>query len=120
MDEKMARRLIACAWIVGTILGGLTIIGALFNLGGLNTYNLVDAAIILGVAYGTYRGSRICAGLGLLYYAFNQMARLRMAHAPEMNIGVITIVTLFCAAYIAGLVGTFALHSRGASPKPVS
>ncbi len=112
MDETMARRLIACGWIVGAILGGLTVLGSLFNLGGLNIFNLLDAAIMLGLAYGTYRTSRICAVLALLYYAFNQMARLRMAHAATMNIGVIATVTVFCAAYIAGLVGTFAVHSH--------
>ena len=117
MGEKMARRLIRCGWIVGAILGGLTIFGSLFNLGGLNIYNLIDAVMILGLAYGTYRGSRICAGLALFYYALNQTAQLRMAHAPGMNMGVIATVVVFSAAYLAGVVGTFALHSSRA-PTP--
>ncbi|HVN90009.1 MAG TPA: hypothetical protein VMT61_09360 [Candidatus Binataceae bacterium] len=116
----MARRLITCGWIVGSILGVLTILGSLFNLGGLNIFNLIDAAIMLGLAYGTYRTSRICAVLALAYYAFNQMARLRMAHASSMHIGVIATVTVFCAAYIAGVVGTFGLRSNGGAAKAAS
>ena len=112
----MARRLIACGWIVGLVLGGLTIIGALFNLGGLNIYNLIDAAIILGLAYGTYRGSRICAGLALLYFAINQMARLRMAHAPGMSARVTVTIAVLGGAYLAGVIGTFALNPSGLSP----
>ena len=112
IGEKTANRLIAWGWIAGLILGGLTAVDAALKLGGLNGYNFIDAAIILGLAYGTYRKSRIGAGLAAAYYAVNQIIRFSMTHAAAPSASVIATIAIFGSAYLSGMIGTFALHGR--------
>lgn len=109
IDENTARRFIACGWIVATVLGFLTAVGALLGAFGLNPYNLIDAAIFFGLAFGVYRSSRVCAIALLLYHILNQALRLSVTHGIEPAGAAIAI--LIASAYILAIIGTFAAHS---------
>ena len=68
IDETMAERMVACGWIAAAIAGLATLVFSLTSSYGLTHYNLVDAALLFGLAYGIYRRSRICAVLALAYH----------------------------------------------------
>ena len=108
MDDKTIARLIACGWIAAAAAGLLTAVMIAF--GSLPKLSLLDAAALLGLAYGIRRRSRVCAVLALIYHIANRgLVYLHVAHVPPAIVaGDLVFVTL----YIFGVAGTFAAHSR--------
>ncbi len=98
-------------WGAATIAGVLTAVGAIFKLGGLNSFNLIDMGIYFGLAFGVYRKSRICAGLLLFYYLINQYKRVAVQHFP-ISISRIILTALFVSAYLLATVGTLEWHKQ--------
>ena len=106
----MAERMVACGWIAAAIAGFATLIFSLAESFGLNHYNLVDAAILLALAYGVYRRSRTCAVLALAYHILNRV----MLYAGTRDVPPITMVItlVFAALYVLGVIGTFVHNAR--------
>ena len=69
----MAERMVACGWIAAAIAALTTLTFSLTSSFGLTHYNLVDAALLFGLAYGIYRRSRTCAVLALAYHILNRL-----------------------------------------------
>jgi hypothetical protein len=109
INEKMANGFIAAGWGAATIAGALTGFGAVLKMGGLNYFNLIDAGIYFGLAFGIFRKSRVCAGLLLLYYLINQYTRVAIQHFP-ISISGLIVTAIFTAAYLLSIIGTIALR----------
>jgi len=105
----MAERMVACGWIAAAIAGLATLIFSLTSSYGLTHYNLVDAALLFGLAYGIYRHSRICAVLALAYHILN---RLMIFYARDVPPIAIVLTLMFAALYVLGVIGTFVHHAR--------
>jgi hypothetical protein len=110
IDNTMAERMVACGWIAATIAGLATLVISLTASFGLTHYNLVDAGLLLGLAYGIYRRSRTCAVLALAYHILNRTVLfMRMSDLPPITI-VLTLI--FATLYVLGVIGTFVHHAR--------
>jgi hypothetical protein len=110
IDEKMTERMVACGWIAAAIAGLITL-GLSLNGGlGLTRLNLVDAALLLGLAYGIYRHSRTCALLVFFYHVGNRA--FIYSHAQHVPAAIVAADLIFAALYVLGIVGTFAHHAR--------
>jgi len=109
IDDTMAERMVACGWIAAAIAGLTTLIFSLTSSFGLTHYNLVDAALLIGLAYGIYRRSRTCAVLALAYHILN---RLMIFHARDVPPIAIVLTLMFAALYVLGIIGTFVHHAR--------
>lgn len=110
IDDTMAERMVACGWIAAAIAGLATLAFSLTSSFGLNHYNLVDAAILLALAYGIYRRSRTCAVLALAYHVLNRA--MLYANAHEMPPATTVITLIFAALYVLGVIGTFVHHAH--------
>ena len=109
IDDTMAERMVACGWIAGAIAGLATLIFSLTSSYGLTHYNLVDAALLFGLAYGIYRHSRICAVLALAYHILNRLMIFSGQNVPPIAI---VLTLMFAALYVLGVIGTFVHHAR--------
>lgn len=82
----------------------------LVTVGGLDAASLVgtllEIALLLGLSYGTYRGSRVAAvGLLGLYVAEQIVTRISMG-----SIGGFIVPVLLCAMFAQGVAGAFSLN----------
>jgi hypothetical protein len=109
IDDTMAERMVACGWIAAAIAGLATLILSLTSSFGLTHYNLVDAALLFGLAYGIYRRSRICAVVALVYHILN---RLMIFYGHDVPPIAIVLTLMFAALYVLGVIGTFVHHAR--------
>lgn len=106
----MAERLVACGWIAASVAGLITLVFLIVGGLGLTPLNLIDAVLLLGLAYGIYRRSRVCAVLVLAYHVANQMALFERALlVPPLTVA---IALVFGALYVLGIIGTFSHHAR--------
>ena len=119
INEKMTNGFIAAGWGAATIAGALTGFGAVLKMGGLNYFNLIDAGIYFGLAFGIFRKSRVCAGLLLLYYLVNQYTRVAIQHFP-ISISGLIVTAIFIAAYLLAIVGTLEWHKKSYKARNVS
>ena len=112
IDEKLTRIFLACGWIAGVVAGFFTTLCVMAGCFGLNQYNIVDIALLFGLAYGVYRRSRICAVLLLAYDVASQVMLLSRGRQPSA----ITLVSaaIFFTAYALGVIGTFVSHAHAA------
>jgi hypothetical protein len=109
IDDTMAERMVVGGWLAAAIAGLTTLVFALASSFGLNHYNLVDAALLLGLAYGISRRSRTCAVLALAYHILNRAMLYSARDVPPIT----TVITLiFAALYVLGVIGTFVHHAR--------
>jgi hypothetical protein len=109
IDDTMAERMVACGWIGAAFVGLITVIFSLTGF-GLTRLNLIDAALLLGLAYGIYRRSRTCAVLVLAYHLVNR--GLVYAHAPYVPPVIAAGDLLLASLFVLGVIGTFAHHAR--------
>ncbi len=115
MTEQLAERMVTCGWVAAAMAGlitlGLSLTGGL----GLTHLNLVDAALLLGLAYGIYRRSRVCAVLVFLYHVGNRA--FIYSHANHVPPATLAGDLIFAVLYLLGIIGTFAHHAhRRAQP----
>jgi hypothetical protein len=117
IGEKTAKRLMACGWIAAGFgaLGGIYISLASSTI---NYLVLAEALFFLGLAYGIYRASRICALLALALFLIDRVGMYRVAAAVQSvrggNImaGFWPAAVFFSLLYLLGAIGTFAWHAR--------
>ena len=106
----MAERLVACGWIAAAVAGLITMVFSLVGGLGLTPLNLIDAALLLGLAYGIYRRSRACAVLVLVYHVGNRA--FVYSHAQHVPAAIVAGDLVFGALFVLGIIGTFAHHAR--------
>jgi serine/threonine-protein kinase len=105
---------IRSAWIAGLISAAVTVIFVLIaisgtSLLGMSAYQFVDVALILGLTFGIYRKSRICAVLMLAYFVWAKVVLIQQGHAN--GIGLFMAVVFFYF-YLQGVIGTFGYHKH--------
>ena len=105
----MAERMVACGWIAAAIAGLATLVFSLAASYGLTHYNLVDAVLLFGLAYGIYRRSRICAVVALAYHILNRLMIFYGQGVPPIAV---VLTLMFAALYLLGVIGTFVHHAR--------
>ena len=117
MDEqalKHAERHIRNAWIVGIISAVATLvfsaIGAYSQTVrfryGLDTWSLIDVAIIAGLTFGIYKKSRFCALSLLIYYVLGKIAAAAYGGQFGHGIGIL----IFGYFLFRGTVAAFQIH----------
>jgi hypothetical protein len=112
VDHAKAQMHIRNCWIAGLVSGGVTLLVALaaalgFSFMGFSTWNLLDAGLMLGLSYGIYRNSRICAILLFAYFA----ASKAIMWVQFRNIAGLPLALVFGYFFFMGILGTFACHS---------
>jgi hypothetical protein len=100
-----AKNRINAAIVAGTISGTLTLILSLANIGGLNSFNLIDVAIAYGLSYGIYRKSRVCAVLLFAYFVLSKLEQISTGNFTGWPIALI-----FAYCFFLGIWGTFTFH----------
>ena len=113
---EKAEKHIKTAWIAGTISAALTFIYALAGTYnddfrykfGLDTWALLDVALIAGLTYGIYRKNRFCA-LGLLIY-FVISKFVSAASSGQFAGGFFAL--LFAYFYLQGTIAAFKIHKH--------
>ena len=100
------------AWVAAVISGCITLVVTLFaifgsSIMGFTAWELIDVALIFGLAFGIYRKSRICAVLMLLYFVASKI--LIMAEGGSASSGIV-MALVFLYYFALGVQGTFQLH----------
>jgi len=116
IGEKTAFWFITAGWIAAGFSGLFTAFLAYQSAASLNPLNFIDAALLLGLAYGIFRKSRICAMLALAYFVIDQIALVKILHNP-LTLGGLVGAALFTIVYLMSIVGTFVWH-RGVGTRP--
>jgi hypothetical protein len=117
IGEKAAKRLMACGWIAAGFgaTGGIYLS---FAGRATNYFVLAEALLFLGLAYGIYRTSRICAVIALLLFVVERVAMYSVAAALQNRSGGNVMAgfwpsaIIFTLLYLLGTIGTIAWHSR--------
>lgn len=110
------------AAIAGAISGGLTLILAGFAManggslldGFITSWTGLDAAVMLGLAYGVYLKSRASAVGLLAYYLLNQIL-LRAEMGWDAGLGMSVFFVFF---FVQGVRGAFAYHRMTSETEP--
>lgn len=110
IDEKMAERMVACGWVAAAAAGLYMIAWGLMQPGKGVWMGIAAAVILLALAYGIYRRSRICALLVLINHVIGFSGLL--AHASYVSSGEVAIALVLGVLYVLGVVGTFLHHAR--------
>ncbi|WP_432727239.1 hypothetical protein [Variovorax sp. W6] len=105
-------RKIRNAWIAGLVSAAVTLVFVLIavagtSLIGMSAYQLLDVVLILGLAFGIYKKSRICAVLMLAYFVWAKVVLIRLGHANGTGL---VMAAVFFYFYLQGVIGTFAYH----------
>ncbi|MFS0556139.1 hypothetical protein [Brevibacillus sp. 179-C9.3 HS] len=112
---KMSNQIkIAC--MGGIISSIITVIGIIISMSsntdlfGINLWSLIDIALILGLTFGVYKKSRVCAILLFGLFLFSKFTLI--VDNPEMiRTGWMSIL-IFGYAFWQGIAGTFAFHQH--------
>jgi hypothetical protein len=96
------------AWIAGAISGTLTLVVTLFaifgqSILGFTAWELLDVALIFGLAFGIYRKSRTCAVIMLIYFIAAKIILMLQTGQPN---GIVMGV-IFAYYFAMGVKGTF-------------
>ena len=99
------------AWVAGLISAGVTLVVTLFaifgvSLMGYTAWELLDVVLILGLTFGIYKRSRVCAIVMLVYFVISKI--ILISEGVKTN-GLVTGV-IFFYYYWQGVSGTFAYH----------
>jgi serine/threonine-protein kinase len=99
------------AWVAGCISGCITLIITLLAISGtsvlgFDAWELIDVALIFGLAFGIYRKSRVCAVSMLVYFV---AAKILIIKETGQASGAI-LALIFIYYYWQGIVGTFQYH----------
>ncbi len=96
------------AWIAGCISGGITLGAVLLSLAGtsilgFSAWQMLDVAIIFGLAFGIYKKSRTCAVIMLVYFIANRIFMMIEVGKP---VGIV-LGLVFAYYFVRGVIGTF-------------
>jgi len=102
--------MVTCGWIAAAIAGAFMIVFSLMVKFPFGLVYLGGAAILLALAYGIYRRSRVCAVLVLVNH-FLGVAGL-IARARDVPSAEIAVTLVLGVLYVLGVIGTFVHHAR--------
>ncbi len=98
------------AWLACLVSAAQTLFAGIAALSEME--GLVGAALILGMAYGISRKSRVCAVLMLVYFA---VSRVLVYLADGPSIGMV-LSAILLVLYVQGVAGTFEWHQARKTP----
>lgn len=103
---------IQIGWLASVMAAAVKLIFVLIAVGrtglvGKSAYQFLDVGLILGLAFGIYKKSRICAVLFLAYFVWPGIVLIRLGHADLVDL--LTVAALFYFG-LQGVIGTFAYH----------
>lgn len=102
---------IKSAWVAAAISGSITLIVTLIAMSGteilgFSAWELIDVALVFGLAFGIYKKSRACAVVMLIYFTISKIVVMVESGKPS---GVLLSV-IFIYYFWQGVSGTFAYH----------
>jgi hypothetical protein len=110
IDDKMAERMVACGWAAAAVAGLFMFVWSFFQHGPFIWTGVIAGVVLLALAWGIYRRSRICALLVLINHALGFTGLMRQGrYVPQ---GEIAVALILGVLYVLGIVGTFAHHAR--------
>jgi serine/threonine-protein kinase len=110
VPDEIVKKIRNC-WIAGVVSIVLTVALTLVsifvtNVLGLNEWAFVDVAIMMGLTFGVYRKSRVCAFLLLAFFALNKV----LMWVQAGNVAGLPLALVFFWFYFQGVVGTVQYH----------
>jgi serine/threonine-protein kinase len=99
------------AWVAALFSAGITLIVTLIAMSGtevlgFSAWELIDVALVLGLAFGIYKKSRTCAVLMLIYFIISKIIIMAETGKPTG----IPMALVFGYFFWQGVSGTFAYH----------
>ena len=127
IPDKILKR-IRNGWLAGVVSTAITVVFTVISMLGsrildLDAYAFIDVAIMLGLSYGVYRKSRVCALLMFAFFTLNKLIMWTNAGTPTG----LPLSLVFFFMFGQGVVGTFQYHRvaraaraelRATSPEP--
>ena len=112
-----AERHVSNAWWAALISAGVTVVFAFISLGGtahagIDAWAFADVVLILALAFGLSRKSRVCAILLFLYFVGSKL--LMWSENPQQASRGSFVAIVFMYYFFMGIVGTFQWHSLAA------
>lgn len=106
----------ATAIVAGIATAAISFLGTY----GFHLFNLIDALILFGLAYGVYRKSRTSAIVLLVYHLGNRLNMYQ--RTGDLNVAFGLVAIAITVIYFLGVLGTFAFHapSGGRNSGPAS
>lgn len=110
-DLAIAKK-IKNAWMAGLVSAGITLVYILIAviggtvIAGIDAWAFIDIAIILGLTYGVYRKSRVCAILVLVFFVVNKVVMWSSAG----TLSGVPLALVFMWFFGQGIVGTIQYH----------
>ncbi|MBB6624515.1 hypothetical protein H7E67_13830 [Clostridium gasigenes] len=115
MDNQKALKAIRNAWelaIVSILMTLIAIMVSVFgknNFLGLDLYGLVDVVLVMGLAFGIYKKSRVCAVILFIYFIVGRIdMMISYGGKPASNAASI----FFAFGYFQGIRGTIHYHKN--------
>jgi serine/threonine-protein kinase len=110
IPEDVLKR-IKHGWVAGLVSIAITTLFTVLALAGANPLGLdawafVDVVIMLGLVYGMYRKSRVCAVLIFLFFALNKI----IMWTESGSVSGLPLAVVFFWYYGQAIRGTFAYH----------
>ncbi len=104
---------IRTGWIAAVISGLMTLVVTAIAMSGtqimgFSAWELLDVALIFGLAFGIYKKSRTCAVSMLLYFAMSKI--IQVVQTGKSDGLVLGIIFMIC--FWQAVVGTFAYHTH--------
>lgn len=104
-------------WVAACVSGALTLLFATLAangkaLPGMSSMMFIDVVLILGLGFGIYRKSRVCAVLMLVYFIASKILMLMQG----FNLVNIAFGVAFCIVYFQAARATFAYHAHLRAP----
>ncbi|WP_291584007.1 hypothetical protein [Clostridium sp. UBA6640] len=115
MNNEKALKYIKSAWMTAIACSVITLLGMLLSILansdflGLDLYSLVDVALLLGLAFGVYKKSRVCAVILFIYFILD---KLYMLSSGVVNRGAIMMSIAFGTWFFQGIIGTIHYHKN--------
>jgi hypothetical protein len=115
MDNEKALKCIKSAWTTAIACSLITLLAIIISvLGnndflGLNLYSLINVVLGLGLAFGVYKKSRVCAVILFIFYVVGQ---LEILISGMGSIGSFIMSVAFATGYFQGIRGTIHYHKN--------
>ncbi|HAG44929.1 MAG TPA: hypothetical protein DCL31_18380 [Clostridium sp.] len=115
MDNEKALKYIKTAWVLAIVSSLLTLLVVIIsvlgnnNFLGLSLYSLLDVVFVLGLAFGVYKKSRVCAVMLFIFFVLGQ---LNILISGMGSIGSFIMSVAFATGYFQGIRGTIHYHKN--------
>lgn len=122
VGRNTATWFLACGCIAA-IFGALGGILLAASIGQFDTFNLMQAGVLIGLGMGTFFASRACAVLAFGIYLYERASMYYTAAAFQAGRGGSGVIegfwisaAIFSVLYILGIIGAFSWHAEAPDP----